>query len=101
MWLLVLFDLPVKTKKQRRVAAKFRKFLVGDGYIMLQYSVYTRICNGQDAVKKHTDRLTRNLPTEGSVRSLQVTDRQYARMRTLVGRRRAEEDLGSEQMILL
>ena len=101
VWLMVFFDLPVKTKKQRRVATKFRKFLIDDGYIMLQYSVYTRICNGQDAVTKHMGRLTKSLPREGSVRSLQVTDAQYARMKTLVGRRRAEEDLGTDQMVLL
>ena len=101
VWLMVFFDLPVKSKKQRSVATKFRKFLVDDGYIMLQYSVYTRICRGQEAVIKHTGRLAKSLPQEGSVRSLQVTDAQYARMKTLVGTRRAEENLGTEQMVLL
>ena len=101
VWLMVFFDLPVKTKKQRRIATKFRKFLVDDGYIMLQYSVYTRICRGQEAVNKHMGRLTKSLPGEGSVRSLQVTDAQYARMKTLVGTRRSEEQLGTDQMVLL
>ncbi len=101
LWLMVFFDLPVKTKKQRRVAAKFRKFLVGDGYIMLQYSVYGRICRGQEAVTKHMRRLIKSLPSEGSVRSLQVTNAQYARMKTLVGKRRSEEDLGGDQILLL
>jgi CRISPR-associated protein Cas2 len=101
VWLMVFFDLPVKSKKQRRVATKFRKFLVGDGYIMLQYSVYARICRGQEAVTKHMGRLTKSLPEEGSVRSLQVTDTQYARMKTLVGKRRPEETLGTGQMLLL
>ncbi len=101
VWLMVFFDLPVKSKQQRRVATKFRKFLLDDGYIMLQYSVYTRICRGQEAVTKHMGRLTKSLPDEGSVRSLQVTDAQYARMKTLVGTRRAEEKLGTGQIVLL
>lgn len=101
LWLFVLFDLPVKTKPQRRVATKFRKFLIDDGYIRLQYSVYARVCRGQEAVNKHVSRLLKRLPKEGSVRSLQVTDMQYARMKTLVGTRAPEEDLGTEQMIML
>ena len=101
LWLMVFFDLPVKTKKQRRVATKFRKFLVDDGYVMLQYSVYTRICNGQESVNKHFSRLSGNLPPEGSVRSLQVTDMQFSRMKILVGRQKPEEEIGTDQMILL
>ncbi len=100
LWLMVFFDLPVKTKQQRRVATKFRKFLLDDGYIMLQYSVYARICRGQDAVDKHAGRLLNSLPREGSVRSLQVTDMQYARMKTLVGTRVTEEEIGTHQMIM-
>lgn len=101
MWLMVFFDLPVKTKVQRRTATKFRKFLLDDGYIMLQYSVYTRICRGQDAVEKHVGRLLKSLPKEGSVRALQITDKQYARMKTLVGVKPFEEELGVKQMIML
>lgn len=40
MRILVFFDLPVKTKAEKREATKFRKFLINDGYHMLQYSVY-------------------------------------------------------------
>lgn len=42
MWILVAFDIPVLTKKQRKQAAKFRKELLGEGYIMLQFSVYIK-----------------------------------------------------------
>ena len=45
MRILVMFDLPVKTKAERRSATQFRNFLVGDGYHMVQYSVYARVCN--------------------------------------------------------
>ena len=40
MWLYVMFDLPVETKSQRRVAARFRKDLLKDGFTMHQFSVY-------------------------------------------------------------
>jgi CRISPR-associated protein Cas2 len=101
VWLFVLFDLPVGTKPQRRDATRFRNFLKDDGYFMLQYSVYARICRGEDGAMKHIARVTRNLPGTGSVRALQITDRQYARMRLLLGEAQPAEKTGSAQLVLL
>lgn len=53
MRMIVFFDLPVKEKTAQKAAAKFRNFLIKDGYLMIQYSVYSRVCNGYDAVKMH------------------------------------------------
>ena len=85
MRMLVFFDLPVKTKAERREASRFRSFLLGDGYFMVQYSVYARICNGNDAVEKHRARLRRNLPHNGAVRLLVVTEKQYESIEILLG----------------
>lgn len=101
MWLMVFFDLPVKTKPQRRRATRFRQFLKKDGYIMLQLSVYARVCRGQDAVDKHTKRVRASLPKEGSVRTLQVTDKQYGRMDLMLGTAPQTEKIGPSQMALL
>ncbi len=101
VWLFVLFDLPVGTKAQRRDANRFRNFLKDDGYFMLQYSVYARICRGEDGAMKHIARVTRNLPSTGSVRALQVTDRQYGRMRLLLGTATPTERAGAAQLVLL
>lgn len=101
MWLMVFFDLPVKTKPQRGRASRFRQFLKKDGYIMLQLSVYTRVCRGQDAVDKHIRRVRTSLPKEGSVRTLQVTDKQYGRMELMLGTAAKNEEIGPSQMVLL
>ena len=85
MRILVFFDLPVTTAKGRKEANKFRKFLLNDGYNMLQFSVYSRICSGPDATEKHIKRIMKNLPSRGSVRLLTVTENQYAKMMFLVG----------------
>ncbi len=101
LWLFVFFDLPVGTKAERRMATRFRTFLKNDGYMMLQWSVYARVCRGEEAVDKHVKRVTKNLPTKGSVRALQVTDRQYDRMRLLLGEVKKTESVGPAQMVLL
>lgn len=101
VWLFVFFDLPVGTKTERRTATRFRNFLKDDGYMMLQFSVYARVCRGEDGAMKHVARVTRNLPGNGNVRALQVTDRQYGRMRLLLGEATKTESVGSRQMVLL
>lgn len=101
LWLFVFFDLPVVSKDQRRVANRFRHFLKDDGYMMLQYSVYARICRGEDAAEKHITRVVKHLPGEGSIRALKVTDKQYARMRLLLGERKKTEKLAPNQLVLL
>ena len=101
MYLFVMFDLPVTTKPQRKAASQFRAFLKRDGYDMFQFSVYTRICRGQDAVDKHIRRLKKIIPESGGVRALQITDKQYARMLILVGKRKKHEKTGSNQLVLL
>ena len=55
--MIVFFDLPVVTARERKAATKFRNFLLKDGYHMIQFSVYSRICNGMDSVEKHEARL--------------------------------------------
>lgn len=101
MWVFVLFDLPVGTKKERNAATRFRNFLKDDGYMMLQFSVYARVCRGEEAVDKHLQRVTKNLPSKGSVRALQVTDKQYARMKLLLGEAGKNEKVAPRQMVLL
>lgn len=85
MRLLVFFDLPVVSKEERRAYTLFRRFLINDGYDMIQFSVYGRIVNGNDALEKHMRRLVNSLPPEGSVRCLTVTEKQYTNMKFLVG----------------
>lgn len=101
VWLFVFFDLPVATKPERRDATRFRHVLKDDGYMMLQYSVDASVCRGEDGALQHIARVTRNLPGRGSIRALQVTDRQYGRMRLLLGEATKTESTGSRQIVLL
>jgi CRISPR-associated protein Cas2 len=101
LWVFVFFDLPVGTKAERGAATQFRNFLKRDGYMMIQFSVYARICRGDEAVDKHLQRVTRSLPKRGSVRALQVTDKQYGRMKLLLGELEKTERVAPQQMVLL
>ena len=88
MWVMVMFDLPVGTNRQRKVAARFRKDLLEDGFWMLQFSVYARPCPSQENARAHFLRVKRWLPPAGQVRMIQITDKQFARMELFNERKR-------------
>lgn len=94
MWILVMFDLPTDTKKQRKDAGEFRNFLLDEGFERSQFSVYARFVNGKEAFATRVNRIERHLPEAGDIQILNFTDRQY---RDIVhfsdqGRRKAREN---------
>lgn len=101
MRMLVFFDLPVKTKEQRRAATRFRNFLLGDGYYMVQFSVYARICCGLDSVEAHRQRLHRAVPPHGSVRLLVITEKQYTHLEILLGTPTIHDETQQEDTLLI
>ncbi len=80
-----MFDLPMTTDKEKKVYTNFRRFLLNDGFIMIQYSVYSRFCRNNTDVGKHIKRLIDHKPEYGNVRVLQVTEKQYDKMIFLNG----------------
>lgn len=100
MWVLTLFDLPVDSKKARRAYADFRKFLLRDGFQMLQFSVYARHCASDENAQVHIVRVERNVPEEGEVRIVVLTDKQFERMRVFWGKTRKAAEVPAEQMEL-
>ena len=101
MRIIVFFDLPVVKKKERKVYTQFRRFLLNDGYDMVQYSVYSRLCNGTDMTNKHMKRLNAMLPERGSVHCLTITEKQYENMKFLVGKpSRKEKKVDCNQLSL-
>lgn len=79
MWCLVMFDLPVKTKKQRREATQFRQLLLDEAFWMVQFSVYVRYTPTAASSLGAVRGIRKNLPAGGEVRIIHITDRQWAR----------------------
>lgn len=86
MWLLVFFDLPTDTKRDRRNASKFRKNLLADGFGMFQFSIYIRHCSSYDNANVHIKRVKSFLPPKGHVVILKITDAQFAMMQIFYGK---------------
>lgn len=100
MWLFIMFDLPVDTRKARKNYAKFRKQLLDEGFQMMQYSIYSRYCASEEVSTKFAGQIQKNLPPAGQVRFMAVTDRQFGKMKVFYGKKRAETEQAPQQMQL-
>jgi len=97
-WVLVFFDLPVGTSEERKAATNFRKDLIRDGYMMVQFSVYARPCGTADRVETQVRRLKLKIPSKGEVRGLMISDAQWGRMIIMRSQQRAEAEKMPAQM---
>ncbi len=74
---MVQFDLPTNTKQERKLSAKFRKDLMGDGFTMFQYSIYVRHCPSVENAEVHRKRVRSMIPKSGNVCMFTITDKQF------------------------
>jgi len=100
MWVLVFFDLPTETKTERKVASRFRKNLLDDGFAMFQFSIYMRFCASRENSSVHIRRTKNNLPKKGKVCIMQITDKQFGMMELFHGQKEVETEAPSQQLEL-
>jgi CRISPR-associated protein Cas2 len=99
MWMLVMFDLPVVEKKERKEATQFRNSLLDLGFDMVQFSVYMRCCVSRERADALTKKVRQVLPSGGKVSILFFTDKQYANMINFYARKKKEPP-ATEQLAL-
>ena len=101
MRVIVMFDLPTDTSIDRRHYRWFRKFLIDEGFVMMQESIYTKICINMHAVEKVEANIKKNSPPKGIVQLMVTTERQFAGMRLITGKIENNYIQTDERMIIL
>jgi CRISPR-associated protein Cas2 len=100
MWVLVFFDLPTETKKERKNASQFRKELIKDGFTMFQFSIYLRHCASRENADVHIKRVKSKLPPLGNVGMLTITDKQFGMIELFYGKKETEKPNTPQQLEL-
>lgn len=100
MWILVFFDLPTETKKERKMSADFRKSLLVDGFTMFQFSIYIRHCASRENAEVHIRRVKRLLPETGHVGILCITDKQFENMEIFFAKKAVQPNSPGQQLEL-
>lgn len=100
MWVLVFFDLPTETKRERKIYADFRKRLLQDGFNMFQFSIYLRHCPSKENAEVHIRRVKAILPPKGEVGILCVTDKQFGAMEIFSCAKERKKSVPQQQLEL-
>lgn len=100
MWVLVFFDMPTETKKDRKNYAKFRKAILADGFTMFQFSMYIRHCSSRENADVHVRRVHSILPPKGHIGIMCVTDKQFGMMEIFFGREEVNTPPVAQQLEL-
>lgn len=101
MRVMVMFDLPVVTAHDRKEYAKFRKYLLKNGFLMLQESVYCKLVLNATMADSLVDNLRKNKPESGLVQALKITEKQYEKMEYIVGKSTSEVLDTDERLVVL
>lgn len=101
MKILCMFDLPVDTLKEKKEYRDFRKNLIVNGFVMVQYSVYVRTCPNREFAKKFLPKLKQKVPQKGNIRLLMITEKQYNDMEFIVGESNHLEKILQEERIIV
>lgn len=101
MRVIVFFDLPTETAKDRKIYAKFRKELINEGFIMLQESIYSKLALNNSIVKSIKEKIYKNKPPKGIVQMLTITEKQYSSIEYVVGEKKEEILDNTERLIIL
>ena len=100
MWVMILFDLPTETKRERKISATFRKKLIEYGFTMFQFSIYLRHCPSKENAEVQIKRIKKNLPETGNVGIICVTDKQFGMMELFYGHEPEAKQTGWQQLEL-
>jgi CRISPR-associated endoribonuclease cas2 len=101
MRIVLFFDLPTLTEKNRKEYTRFRKFLIKTGFMMLQESVYVKLALNTTTTNTLMNNLEKNKPADGLVQVLLVTEKQYSKMYMLLGENKSEVLNSTERLVFL
>lgn len=90
LWILVFFDLPTVTAQEKKIASKFRKNIMKDGFSMFQFSIYLRHCSSRENADVHINRVKKILPAKGHIGIITITDKQFSMMELFYGKKEAK-----------
>ena len=85
---LVFFDLPTESNEDKREYSRFRKFLIKEGFMMLQFSVYTKLAINKTVAAQIKNRITKNKPKSGSVALMEITEKQFSEIEWILGNKK-------------
>lgn len=101
MRIILFFDLPSVTHEDLKNYRKFRNFLINEGFMQQQESVYTKLALNSSIVKAEISKIKKNAPAKGSIQVLTITEKEFASMEVIIGSKKTNQIDSDERLIVL
>ena len=101
MRVFCFFDLPVDTADERRAYRQFRKYLIKNGFLMLQESIYCKLVPNAFSANSVIADIKKHSPAKGSIQAMKVTEKEYMRMESIIGNKQTEVLESDEKLVIL
>lgn len=98
---IIFFDLPNVYTNDKRNYTKFRRFLINEGFIMMQESVYSKLMMNSQQIQLLIQRIKRNAPKKGIIQVLNVTENQYAQIEYIIGSNNTKILDNEERLVII
>ncbi len=98
---MVFFDLPNIYAKDKRNYLMFRKYLLNEGFIMMQESVYSKIVMNSQQSELLLERLRKKAPKKGLIQVLTITEKQYSQIEYIIGEHNSKIIDSEDRLIVL
>lgn len=98
---MVFFDLPNIYAKDKRNYLLFRKYLLNEGFIMMQESVYSKIVMNSQQSTLLIERLRKKAPKKGLIQVLTITEKQYSQIEYIIGEHNSKIIDSEDRLIVL
>ena len=101
MRIIIFFDLPIETAQDRREYSRFHKYLIKNGFLMMQKSVYYKLALNQTTAGTILENIRSHKPPSGLIQALTITEKQYAKMEFILGKNEGDIITSDERYIEL
>ncbi|SCJ16239.1 CRISPR-associated endoribonuclease Cas2 [uncultured Eubacterium sp.] len=101
MRVIIMFDLPTVTSADRKEYTKFHKYLIKNGFLMMQESIYCKLAQNASAAELIVNNIRNNKPMSGLVQSMIITEKQFGKIEYIVGERKNEVLDNDDRLVIL
>lgn len=101
MRVIVFFDLPTITSKDRREYRRFRSFLINEGFVMMQESIYSKIALNNTTAGLIKSKVRKNKVKGGLIQLMVVTEKQFGAIEYIVGESPSKVVENTDRMVVL
>ena len=93
--------MPVETSEEKREYRRFRKFLIRNGFVMMQESVYSKIVLNNTICEAIHQKVRKHKTKKGLIQMMTITEKQYEKIEIIIGENQTSVIDNDKKLVIL